>query len=191
VALDAQKILAKLDTKESELAPILTPTVANNPILKVRGFVVAPTHYAYAVIVRCVPIDGGISYDSSLVALQWSGIHRRLDRSPHKNFCHDGKDSVVLGVTPVFGDRSIGEVFDGITGAFALGMGRIGARSTRVHSAAGGIDVRTKSVKGIFRTGYVRKACIVGNPKGRPMDEFVGSNGRTTVAAPGLLAAVE
>lgn len=87
--------------------------------------------------------------------------------------------------------RSIGEVFDRITGAFAPGMGRIGAGSARVHSAAGGIDVRTKSVEGVFRTGYVRKTGIVGNPNGRPVDEFVGSNGGTTVAAPGLLATVE
>mmetsp|Transcript_4977 Transcript_4977/g.11553 ORF Transcript_4977/g.11553 Transcript_4977/m.11553 type:complete len:407 (+) Transcript_4977:157-1377(+) len=180
--LDTEQILAHFQPHVPHFSPVLTPAVANNPVLRLGLLVRAPTHDGHDVV--GVFRVSRFGKDPTGVFDDGFRVNGGRHRTPRVNLGHDLVHRVLLVVgividEAVLGYGGVGEVVQGHALAAHSPKGVAGLAG--VFCGAGGIDLGAESLGGFGRAGQVRGAGVVGDVSGG-LDELVGAGVVSPVA---------
>ena len=109
VWLNAQGIISQFNAEISHLSPILSPGIANDPMLNSRLIIYAPAYYWHNVVGRLIT-KSVITYNASFIIIERVCINRRSNRSTSKNFSFDRVN--VIADDSILGNCRIRKVID-------------------------------------------------------------------------------
>mmetsp|Transcript_12128 Transcript_12128/g.25678 ORF Transcript_12128/g.25678 Transcript_12128/m.25678 type:complete len:367 (-) Transcript_12128:150-1250(-) len=188
-ALDSEQILSHFQSHVSHFTPVLTPAVADNPVLCSAVGIGSPSHDGDDVVGR---------FRVTFFAVDPTSVFHdgfRIDCCGNRTTCVDlGHDFVnrcllVVGVVidePVLGYGGIGKVIQGHTLASHASKGVAGLAG--VQSGAGGVDFSAEPIGGLGAAGNVGGAGVVRHVSGL-LNEFIGAGVVSTVARSGHFCA--
>lgn len=186
LAFNAQQVLTRRKTHVTHLTPVLTPAVAHDPVL--LSLLGTPSNNTDNMVGTLRVFRLG--KDATTVLDNRLGVDRRRDRSTNEDLRLDVLHDILVHLDhSVLGNRRVGEVINlrALTTHTRKGI----ASTTNVVRLAGRVELGTKSLTRVLRTGQIAHASIVGH-ESLVLNELVRRRVVSSVTRPGRLgAAVE
>mmetsp|Transcript_4698 Transcript_4698/g.6337 ORF Transcript_4698/g.6337 Transcript_4698/m.6337 type:complete len:307 (+) Transcript_4698:202-1122(+) len=174
--LNAQSIVTSNDTYVTHLTPVLSPRVANDPILVTTFGILAPSNDRYNVIHHLMP-ELGVPHNTTLIVNNWLSIDSRRNRSSSINLGLNSIHIVARNDTVLCNSR----IREGCNLDAVNVLREATTGTTSIKATAGSINISTETLLRISTAGDVRLARIKRNVT-NALYKLIGTCTRSTVA---------